>query len=83
MPSPELLAWRKARKNLKAFHKANPKLKGKYLSLRRSVGRCRKDWARTISYRGSDQEGPQPSGFAYVYAQESCLGFCPGAKAYP
>lgn len=38
MPSPELLAWRKARKNLKAFHKANPKLKGKYLSLRRSLG---------------------------------------------
>lgn len=38
MPSPELLAWRQARKNLKAFHKANPKLKGKYLSLRRSLG---------------------------------------------
>ncbi len=38
MPSPELLAWRQARKNLRAFRKANPKLKGKYLSLRRSLG---------------------------------------------
>lgn len=38
MPSPELLAWRQARKALKAFHKAHPKLRGKYLALRRSLG---------------------------------------------
>ena len=38
MSSPELLAWRQARKALKAFHKANPKLRGKYLALRRSLG---------------------------------------------
>ncbi len=36
MPSPKLLAWRQARKNLRTFRKANPKLRAKYEALRKA-----------------------------------------------